>query len=100
MFGKPVPAIEIVAEQGEVVQKEQHISNYIKAMAAIEDEMEPLKEHKRDLKANYLENDWLTKEEISMAVKAYRLLKGDTDMDQLMDFYERVSKTVTKQGEQ
>ena len=65
-------------------------------MAAIEDEMEPLKEHKRDLKANYLENDWLTKEEISMAVKAYRLLKGDTDMDQLMDFYDRVSKTVIK----
>ena len=96
MFGKPVPAIEIVAEEREVVQKAEHISNYIKAMAAIEDEMEPLKEHKRDLKANYIENEWLSKEEISMAVKAYRLLKGDTDMDQLMDFYDRVSKTVTK----
>ena len=96
MFGKPVPAIEIVVEQKEVVQKEENISNYIKALAAVEDEMEPLKEHKRDLKANYIENEWLSKEEISMAVKAYRLLKGDTDMDQLMDFYDRVSKTVTK----
>jgi|TARA_R110000796_G_C14429084_1_gene420891 uncharacterized protein YacL (UPF0231 family) len=96
MFGKPVPAIEIVVEQGEVVQKEEHISNYIKAIAAIEEEMEPLKEHKRDLKINYIENEWLSKDEISMAVKAYRLLKGDTDMEQLMDFYDRVSKTVTR----
>ena len=96
MFGKPVPAIEIVVEQGEVVQKEEHISNYIKAIAALEEEMEPLKEHKRDLKINYIENEWLSKDEISMAVKAYRLLKGDTDMEQLMDFYDRVSKTVTR----
>ena len=96
MFGKPVPAIEIVVEQGEVVQKEEHISNYIKAIAAIEEEMEPLKEHKRDLKINYIENEWLSKDEISMAVKAYRLLKGDTDMEQLMDFYDRVSKTVIR----
>ena len=93
MFGKPVPAIEIVVEQGEVVQKEEHISNYIKAIAAIEEEMEPLKEHKRDLKINYIENEWLSKDEISMAVKAYRLLKGDTDMEQLMDFYDRVSQS-------
>tara|TARA_R110000744_G_scaffold56652_1_gene119437 strand:- start:273 stop:563 length:291 start_codon:yes stop_codon:yes gene_type:complete len=96
MFGKPVPAIEIVVEQGEVVQKEEHISNYIKAIAALEEEMEPLKEHKRDLKINYIENEWLSKDEISMAVKAYRLLKGDTDMEQLMDFYDRVSKTVIR----
>ena len=75
---------------------DEYVVEYIKALKAIEDEMEPLKEHKRDLKANYIENEWLSKEEISMAVKAYRLLKGDTDMDQLMDFYDRVSMTVTK----
>ena len=76
--------------------KDEYVVQFIKSLKAVEDEMEPLKEHKRDLKANYIENEWLSKEEISMAVKAYRLLKGDTDMDQLMDFYDRVSKTVTK----
>ena len=90
MFGKPVPAIEIVVEEKEVVQKEEHISNYIKALAAVEDEMEPLKEHKRDLKANYIENEWLSKEEISMAVKAYRLLKDDVDIGALIDVYENL----------
>ena len=95
---KPVPVIEVVAEQpqSEVQKKEEYITNYIKSMAAVEEEMEPFKEHKRDLKKSYIENGWLSREEISMAVKAYRLMKDDIDMEQLMDFYDRVSKTISK----
>ena len=74
--------------------KEEHITNYIKSLSQIEDEMEPYREHKRDLKKNYLENGWLEREEISMAVKPYRLMKNNIDIEQLMDFYERVTKTV------
>lgn len=74
--------------------KEEHITNYIKSLSQIEDEMEPYKEHKRDLKKNYLENGWLERDEISMAVKAYRLMKNNIDIEQLIDFYERVTKTV------
>lgn len=77
-----------------VEQKETHITNYIKNMAAIEDAMEPYKESKRDLKANFIENGWLSKEEISMAVKAYRMMKSNTDIEQLLDFYQHVKKTV------
>ena len=75
-------------------KKEEHITNYIKSLSQIEDEMEPYKEHKRDLKKNYLENGWLERDEISMAVKAYRLMKNNIDIEQLIDFYERVTKTV------
>ena len=78
----------------EIQEKENRITDYIKSMAAIEDAMEPYKEQKRALKGNYVENGWLSKEEISLAVKAYRMVKGDIDMDQLMDFYDHVSKTV------
>ena len=74
--------------------KEEHITTYIKSLSQIEDEMEPYKEHKRDLKKNYLENGWLERDEISMAVKAYRLMKNNIDIEQLMDFYDRVTKTV------
>ena len=74
--------------------KEDHITNYIKSLAQIEDEMEPYKEHKRDLKKNYVDNGWLDREEISVAVKAYRLMRDNVDVEQLMDFYDRVSKTV------
>ena len=75
-------------------KKENYITNYIKALVEVETEMEPYKEHKRELKKNYIENEWLTKEEISLAVKAYRLMKDDVDIEQLMDFYEHVSKTM------
>tara|TARA_Y100000310_G_scaffold338594_1_gene428636 strand:- start:2165 stop:2422 length:258 start_codon:yes stop_codon:yes gene_type:complete len=73
-------------------KKTEHIQKYIKSMRACEDAMEPYKEQKRTLKSNYVENGWLTKEEISMAVKAYRLLKDKTDLEQLLDFVEVLSE--------
>jgi hypothetical protein len=78
----------------EIEEKENRITDYIKSLASIEDSMEPYKEQKRALKGNYVENGWLSKEEISMAVKAYRMVKGDIDVEQLMDFYDHVQKTV------
>ncbi|HIO71724.1 MAG TPA: hypothetical protein EYN38_01310 [Flavobacteriales bacterium] len=76
--------------------KENRITDYVKSLAAIEEAMEPYKEQKRALKANYVENGWLEKDEISVAVKAYRLMKSDIDIEQLIDFYERVTKTIGK----
>jgi len=73
-------------------QKEEHILNYIQSLAAIEDAMEPFKEQKRALKGNYVENGWLDKDEISMAVKAFRMIKNNIDPEQLMDFYATVKK--------
>ena len=67
---------------------EEHMADYIESMRALEEEMEPYKEQKRELKANYVENGWLTKGEISLAVKAYRLAKDDTDMSALIDMVE------------
>ena len=49
--------------------------------------MEPYKAQKRDLKKDYLEKEWLTKEDISLSVRALRLLKDDIDIPQLMDAY-------------
>jgi len=77
----------------EYQEKENKITNYIKSLRTIEDAMEPYKDQKRALKSNYVENGWLSKEEISVAVKAYRMVKEDTDIDQLMDFYNHVRKT-------
>lgn len=73
-------------------QKEDHIVNYVASLAAIEDAMEPFKEQKRALKSNYVENGWLEKEEISLAVKAFRMIKNNVDPEQLMDFYATVKR--------
>tara|TARA_R100001082_G_scaffold107690_1_gene81911 strand:+ start:1303 stop:1572 length:270 start_codon:yes stop_codon:yes gene_type:complete len=75
-------------------EKEEKILNYVKSLTAIEEAMEPFKEQKRALKQNYIENGWMSREEISLAVKALRLIKDNTDLEQLMDFYATVGKTV------
>jgi len=72
---------------------EERIVSYIKSLAAIEEAMEPFKEQKRALKGNYIENGWLTRDDISMAVKAFRMVKDNTDPEQLMDYYNTV-KTI------
>lgn len=80
--------IVMVATEDEQKTKEQHQADYIASMKALEDAMEPFKEQKRELKANYVENGWLSKEEISLTVKAYRLLKDEVDIGALIDIYE------------
>jgi hypothetical protein len=82
--------LAIVEEYEEVKSKEQHMADYIKSMKALEDAMEPYKEQKRDLKADYIDAGWLTKEDISLTVRAYRLLKNDVDIEALIDIYENL----------
>ena len=80
--------IVMMAEANDVKTKEQHMADYIRSMKALEEAMEPYKEQKRELKKEYEENGWLTKEDISLTVKAYRLLKDEVDMEQLIDVYQ------------
>ena len=78
----------VVEKADDAKTTEEHMADYIDSLRVLEEEMEPFKEQKRDLKANYVENGWLTKGEISLAVKAYRLAKDDTDMSALIDMVE------------
>jgi len=82
--------LAIVEEYEEPRSKEQHMGDYIKSMKTLEDAMEPYKEQKRELKTEYIDNGWLTKEDISLSVRAYRLLKNDVDMEALIDIYENL----------
>ncbi len=79
---------------GPVDEHNEHVLNYIKSLAAIEEAMEPFKEQKRGLKNNYMENGWLSREDISLAVKAFRMIQKNTDPEQLMDYYNTVNKKL------
>jgi len=83
---------EIVQKADDAKTTEEHMAEYIESMKAIEDAMEPYKDQKRDLRTNYVENGWLTKQDISLAVKAYRLAKDDTDLSALIDMVEALKK--------
>ena len=72
--------------------KQDYTGNFIRALAEVEAEMLPYQEQRKDLKKSYVQNGWLTKEELSSAIRAYRMLKNDEDIETLLDMYEKVSK--------
>ena len=71
--------------------KEDRVRDFVKSLTAIEQAIEPFKEQKADLKKSYVSNNWLSKDEIKMALKAYRLLRDETDMVALDSMYRKVS---------
>ena len=85
MFIVPKDEIVMMAEVEQEKSTEEHMVEYIESLQAIEEAMEPFKEQKRELRENYKENAWLSKDELSLAVKAYRLMKNDTDLSALID---------------
>ena len=79
--------------QVETSPKEEKMIEYIRELQMIEAEMEPLKEQKRELKAGYKEAGWLTGDEISMTVRAYRMMKSkDFDFDEFTKVYQSLAK--------
>ena len=73
---------------------QEYALDFIKAFAEAEAEMLPYQEHIKDLKKSYDNNGWMSSDELKMAVKAYRMLKSDEDIEQLATFYEKISKSV------
>ena len=81
-------------QEEDKVPKEERIVNYIKSVAAIDEALEPFKEQKKELKSNYVENGWLDKDEIKLAMKAYRMIKDETDWEHVTDLYSVVKRGV------
>ena len=72
----------------------EYVVEYIKALETIENEMDPYKEHKRDLRKNYVQNGWLTKDEMRQAVRAYRMFKKGDSLDQFTEYFDSLSKKL------
>ena len=66
-------------------QKKQYIKEYIRSLKAIEDCIEPYQEQKRELRAEFRNNGYLSTDEIRAAVKAYRLFKGKFNIEEVYD---------------
>ena len=88
---------QVVIEEKFACEKttQEHMADYLESIKAIEDCIKPYQEQKRDLKTEYVENGWLTKEEISLAVKAYRLVKNNLDeLGELLDMVDQLRGKV------
>ena len=74
--------------------KRRKMIEYIKSLKAIEDAIEPYAEQKRELRKDFKDQGWLTGDEISMTVKAYRMMKNDVDIDQFVSVFESLSNAA------
>jgi len=90
------PAIEneIAIVQEVRDEKTEKMIEYIRSLKAIEDAIEPYAEQKRELKKDFKDQGWLTGDEISMTVKAYRMMKKDVDIDQFVSVFESLSSAA------
>ena len=77
-------------------EKKRYVKQYIRSLREIEDAMEPFKEQRKDLRESYNENGWLTKEEMRLAVKAYRLYESETDMEILTDYVNKCQRAMRR----
>jgi len=71
-----------------VSQKTEKMVEYIRSLKTLEDAMEPYKEQRRELREEFKRQGWLTKEELSTTVKAYRMMKNDVDLEQFVELYQ------------
>ena len=74
----------------EADNKAQKMAEYIQSLAAVEDCMRPYREQRKELRKNFIENDWLDKDEISLATKAYRMWEQQIDFDDFAKIFEAV----------
>jgi len=88
-----VVEIHAEVEDEAATTKEQKMVEYVRSLKTLEDAMEPYKEQKRDLKKEFKEQGWLTGDEISMTVKAYRMMNSEKfDFDEFTKIYESLAK--------
>lgn len=74
----------------EETEKQEYVVKYIRELFAIEQAMEPYKEQKRELRKHYRDNSFLSTDEIRLAVKAYRFVQSDFDIEEFIDTYQTI----------
>ena len=89
MFGNDTAIVEQVRDE-----KTEKMIEYIKSLKAIEEAIEPYAEQKRELRKDFKDQGWLTGDEISMTVKAYRMMKNDVDIEQFVSIFDSLSSAA------
>ena len=77
-------------------EKRQKFAEYIQSIAAIEDCMRPYRDQRKELRQNFIENRWLSREEASLAVKAFRMWEQQIDFDDLTAIYESIETSFAE----
>lgn len=77
-------------------EKRQKFAEYVQSIAAIEECMKPYRDQRKDLRRNFVENRWLSREEASMAVKAFRMWEQQINFEDLTAIYESIETSFAE----
>ncbi len=75
-------------------EKKKRVSDLIKSYRAIDGAIQPYQDQRKELRTEYIQNQWLTNEEISLVKKAYNAVKTKVDLDDLSSFMDIVKKEM------
>jgi len=75
-------------------EKKKHVVNLIKSYRAIDGAIQPYQDQRKELRTEYIENQWLSNNEISLVKKAYNAVKTKVDMDDLSSFMDIVKSEI------
>jgi len=80
--------------------KQDKILEFLKAFEEIEESIRPFAESRKDLRKSFIENEWLTKEEIKSTIQAYRIAKKRENINELSDIYDLIKKEILPDEEE
>lgn len=71
--------------------KKEYVLNFLKSLLAIEGAIEPFQEQKRELRKEFIDKGYLSKDELWAITKAYRMHCDGKDVQQFNDIFELIS---------
>ncbi|MCK9596328.1 hypothetical protein M0R19_04050 [Candidatus Pacearchaeota archaeon] len=71
---------------------EDKFVEYVKSIVALDNAIEPFREQKKDLRKEFVENGWLSSEDIKLAGKVIQLMRQDINFDNLAEIYHNIKQ--------
>jgi len=75
-------------------EKKKHVLRLSKSYKEIDNAIMPYQEQRKELRKEFIENEWLTNDEVSLVKKAYNAVKTKLDLDDLSSFVDIVKEEV------
>ena len=72
--------------------KKEHMVQFIKIMKEVHDCIQPYKDFRSEIKKEYKENGWLSKEDIKMAIKVVKLIEDGFDLQEIEEAWKLLDR--------
>ena len=96
-IGENMTDLKTLEQNDKKLTREEHIINYLKALNTIEQAIEPYRENKLAIKKHYADNSFLSREDQSRLLKAYRMAQKGEELEDFEEFI-NIIKSKLKVG--